>query len=135
MADLAQDAFLYFDGAMTDLGTLGGTQSFAYSVNASGQIVGYSTTKGNATFAAFLYSGGTMTDLNSLLPPDSGWTLYFAEAINNQGQIVGTGTNPNGQHDAFLLTPTPVPEPKGIGVFAVLGSGILLRRRRRRPAG
>ena len=39
-ADL--EAFLYSNGKMTDLGTLGGTQSWAYGINASGQVVGES---------------------------------------------------------------------------------------------
>jgi hypothetical protein len=30
-----------------------------------------------------------MTDLNSLLPPSSGWALVIATAINNTGGIVG----------------------------------------------
>ena len=33
-----------------------------------------------------------MTDLNSLLPANSGWVLESAQFINNSGRIVGTGT-------------------------------------------
>ena len=33
-------AFLYSDGAMTDLGTLGGTNSWASGINDRGQVVG-----------------------------------------------------------------------------------------------
>ena len=47
---------------------------------------------------------GLVTDLNTLIPPDSGWELQSAEDINNAGQIVGAGTI-HGQHHAFLLTP------------------------------
>jgi hypothetical protein len=53
---------------------------------------------------AFLYSGGQMANLNSLLPPNSGWTLTEAVSINDAGQIVGVGTL-NGQDRAFRLTP------------------------------
>jgi len=50
-----------------------------------------------------------MTDLNSLLPSGSGWDLLDAAAINNAGDIVGTGINPDGVEHAFLLTPPSVP--------------------------
>ena len=104
--------------------------SFAQSINASGQVVGYGLVDGNEFEHAFLYSGGTMSDLNSLLAPDSNWTLDIAEAINSQGDIVGIGTNPAGKSHAFLLTPSTVPEPASatilsLGMFAMLG-----RRRR-----
>ena len=33
-------AFLYSNGKMTDLGTLGGACSYGYGINASGEVVG-----------------------------------------------------------------------------------------------
>ena len=53
-------AFLYSNGTMQDLGTLGGTESFAYGINDSGQVVGWSYTTGDSYSHAFLYSSGTM---------------------------------------------------------------------------
>ena len=44
----------------------------------------------------------SLTNLNSLLPSNSGWNLIGSVAINNSGQIVGTGTL-NGESHAFLL--------------------------------
>jgi probable HAF family extracellular repeat protein len=44
---------------MIDLGTLGGTYSYGYGINASGQIAGTASTGGNA-------ADGTMTDLGTL---------------------------------------------------------------------
>jgi probable HAF family extracellular repeat protein len=99
-------AFLYSKGKMTDLGTLGGATSIANGINDNGQVVGWSDTPGNAHRRAFLYSGGKTTDLNNLIAPASGWTLEEAAAINDQGQIAGSGTNPQGRGRAFLLTPT-----------------------------
>jgi probable HAF family extracellular repeat protein len=102
---------------MTDLGTLGGC--YAYGINASGQVVGQSS-NGHG----FLYSGGVMTDLNSLLPAGSGWQLVNANAINDSGQIVGDGVI-NGQDHAFLLDTSPAdftPEP---GSLALLGVGLV----------
>jgi probable HAF family extracellular repeat protein len=134
----ATHAFLYVNGAMTDLGTLG-TNSYATSINANGDIVGYSDiTASPTTTHAFLYRAGALTDLNTLIDPASGWTLQTAAAINNAGQITGTGTL-NGTIQAYLLTPAlptitmeikpgsaqPVPiQPNSHGVIpvAILGS-------------
>jgi hypothetical protein len=50
-----------------------------------------------------------MTDLNDLLPQDSGWVVNYALDINDKGRIVGVGTI-NGQSHAFLMTPLPPPD-------------------------
>jgi probable HAF family extracellular repeat protein len=84
-----------------DLGTLGGTDSAADGINASGQVVGSATTTANESHA-FLYSGGVMYDLNKLIPAGSGWILQEATAINDAGQIVGNGRY-NGASRAFRL--------------------------------
>lgn len=43
---------------------------------------------------AFLWQRGSMVDLNTLIPPDSGLQLVYAEAINDAGEIVGIGVPP-----------------------------------------
>jgi probable HAF family extracellular repeat protein len=78
-------------GPMQDLGTLGGAFSSATGINASGQIVGNSSTTGDAANHAFLYTGGSMYDVNSLIASTSGWEIVNAVAINDGGQIAGTG--------------------------------------------
>jgi probable HAF family extracellular repeat protein len=45
-----------------------------------------------------------MLDLNTLIPPGTGWTLDQANGINDAGEIVGYGAK-KGQQHAFLLTP------------------------------
>ena len=112
---------------MLDLGTLGGTESSGYSINDSGQVVGYAEDSGNVRHA-FLYSGGVMTNLNSLLPGGSGWTLQYAYSINNNGDIVGHGIH-DGLTRAFLMTQVAdetVPEPGTVLIWSMLASVVVV---------
>jgi len=117
----AAHAFLYSGGIINDLGILdGATSSFAFGINNSGQVVGFSETVGdNTANRAFLYTNGAMLDLNSLISADSGWALKVASAINDSGQIIGSGII-NGQTHAFLMTPVPIP-----AAFWLFGSGLV----------
>jgi probable HAF family extracellular repeat protein len=117
-SDTVWHAQLYSNGTLNDLGTLGGSNSWAYAINTAGEVVGDAYTANSADHA-YLYSNGKMTDLNSLIDPNSGWTLETATGINDNGQIVGWGTNASGQTDAFLLTPTPTPEPSTFILFGI----------------
>ncbi len=97
-----------------DLGTLDGFNgSVAASINNKGQIVGqaWEVQYGFAdNFRAVLFDptgGGNNIDLNDLIDPDIGWKLSAAFCINDNGWIVGSGTNPDGNYRAFLLTPEP----------------------------
>jgi probable HAF family extracellular repeat protein len=103
--DVGRHAFLYCQSRMTDLGSLGqGTYTTATGINDAGQVVGWGfIDPGNSTQHAFLDNGGTMTDLNNLIPSGSGWTLHRAFGINNAGQIVGDGER-DGLTHGFLLT-------------------------------
>ena len=104
-------------GALKDLGTLpGGTYSYGTGVNDSGQVVGYADTGGGSQ-DAFLYSGGVLTDLNTLV--SSGLTLTQATGISNNGFITGYGNDGNGFTHAFLLSPVPVNAGPKIKVTAV----------------
>jgi probable HAF family extracellular repeat protein len=67
-------------------------------------VVGYARLSA-LTYHAIVWSETAgMQDLNNLIPANSGWTLEFAFAINDSGQITGRGSI-NGQDHAFLLTP------------------------------
>lgn len=100
-------AFLHQNGQMQDLGTLGGHLSGANAINNLGHVVGVSGTSLDdiLAFSVFLWRGGVMHDLNQRIPQDSGWSLGWVTDINDAGQIVGSGVNPEGQGHAFLLTP------------------------------
>lgn len=125
----AMHAFLYNNGTMTDLGLLAGmSSSRANGINGNGQIVGNSSdAAGNSR--AFLYSNGSIIDLNALLAADSGWTLQSASAINEAGQIVGTGII-NGEQHAFLMTPVPVPAAILLFVSGLLPLGWVAGKKR-----
>ncbi len=82
-----------------------GTQSLAYDINNRGQIVGASDSTVKR-LRAFIYTDGRLQDLNSLIPPNSGWELVTARAINDKGQIVGEGVI-DGERHAYLLNPKP----------------------------
>jgi probable HAF family extracellular repeat protein len=91
--------FLYSNGTMTDLGTLGGTFSAATGINSIGQVVGYSSLANGMTHA-FLYSNGVMTDLGTL----PGGNSSSASAINSSGDIVGWANIVGGPPHAILYS-------------------------------
>ena len=98
----------------------GGLRSNAYAINDYNQVVGTSETLvgNNTVYHAFLWSQAddTLVDLNVWAVDD--WVLSSATAINDNGDIVGTGYL-NGVPHGFLLTngaiseplPTPIQEP------------------------
>jgi probable HAF family extracellular repeat protein len=85
----ASHAFLWQEGKMRDLGTLGGKTSAAEGINSRGEIVGCADTKardvnGEQIQHAFLWKRGKMHDLGTLGGPKS-----CASDINDRGEIVG----------------------------------------------
>ena len=96
-------AFVYKNGSMTDLGTLGKEPtliSFASGINTAGDLVGTSNLiiSGQQSEHAFLYTGGTMKDLGSM-----GGLGSRGHGINSSGQVVGNVDAANGTH-AFVYT-------------------------------
>ncbi len=68
---------------ITDLGTLGGVNSYAAGINASGQVTGYSLIINGVANHAFFYDGATMHDLGTL------GGNSFGKGINDSGQVTG----------------------------------------------
>src|SRR6185437_3607339 len=72
---------------VVDLGTFGGSNAQAFSLNSNGQIVGAATTPFGDTHAFTSWTTGSgMTDLTSGTSAISG----TAQGVNSTGQIVGT---------------------------------------------
>jgi probable HAF family extracellular repeat protein len=115
-------AYFSRDGVI-DLGTLG-TFSTAHALNNEGQVVGMCfTSLGTRAFITDL-NGGPMLDLNDVIPPGTGWSLFDARGINDAGQIVGTGQLPG--YDvihAFLLTPDSTPSVAELASVGVTPAG------------
>ncbi len=104
--DQIQHAFLWRQGAMTDLGTVAGTPNSAASfINAHTQVVGLSFACDFSVFNAILWENGSMADLNTLIAPDSPFHLYSASFIDDGGEIAAFGSLSNGDTHAVLLIP------------------------------
>jgi probable HAF family extracellular repeat protein len=80
-----QHAFLYSDGVMQDIGTLGGFNSNGNGINDSGQVTGQSDTTGDTPFHAFFYTDGVMQDIGT-----TGGANSYGTGISNSGFVTGT---------------------------------------------
>jgi probable HAF family extracellular repeat protein len=92
------------NGAMKDLGTLGGTTSLAFGINDASQVTGFSTLtiSGRTQTHAFVTApgGGAMQDLGTL----ASGTYSTGYAINASGQVTGYSylNGAAGAYHAFL---------------------------------
>ncbi len=84
-------SFIWQDGVMRDIGTLGGPDAVMATLNARGQIAGDSFTNatpnpatGTPTMHPFLWADGHMRDLGTL-----GGTLTTTNWLNDRGEVVG----------------------------------------------
>ena len=88
------EPFIWTNGKMTSLGSLGGTQGFPNGINSQGQVAGYSNLAGDEITHAYFWDHGQMIDL---LP---GSDFAVANSLNDQGEVVGVAHNP-GKRNGF----------------------------------
>lgn len=91
-------AFLFTNGDVRDLGTLGGTRSFAYAISNNGGMVTGDSTPASGGSHAFIYANGAMRDLGIL--PGGGASVGIA--VNDAGQVTGSATTSANQNHAIL---------------------------------
>jgi probable HAF family extracellular repeat protein len=72
--------------------------------NNRGQVVGFSIDGATGNSRAFLWENWQLFDLNTLIPPNSGWTLQNASSIKDAGEIAGYGLMDGNVH-GFLAVP------------------------------
>jgi probable HAF family extracellular repeat protein len=89
-ADGEEHGFIWRNGRMTDLGTLGGQVSRPTAITETDIVIGHSARVGLGQFRPFVWRRGTMQVIDR---PD--WFGMNAAAVNDRGQVVGTGIVPN----------------------------------------
>src|SRR5713101_4952111 len=90
-ADGTDTEFVYSNGTVTNLSTF-----FPTAINDNAVMVG----------GHLIDSGGTVQDLNSLIPARSGYQITYATAINDNGQIVAYASDATTSFAAVLLNPS-----------------------------
>lgn len=100
------------DAAMKDLGLLlgGGSESCqATGINAAREVIGWCHDWIALKDTAFIYRGGHLQALDKFLDSSgSGWKVYMARSIDDQGRILGEAYDPEGHWHPVLLTPAGV---------------------------
>jgi uncharacterized membrane protein len=88
----------------------GDTDASIFNINDFSQSVGESQVfDNNGNFVsqrAAIWENGTVTDLQTLVPPGTPPLTYETGNINDLGEITVNATNPDGSPDALLLVPT-----------------------------
>jgi probable HAF family extracellular repeat protein len=91
------DPFLWENGKMIDLGSLGGTIGGPNALNNRGQVVGQSNLAGDMGSHAFLWDNGKLTDITL-----GGNSFGSANTLNEAGDVAGQASTANGELHAFL---------------------------------
>jgi probable HAF family extracellular repeat protein len=93
----AYHATVWIGSVITDLGTLGGAESYGRAINDAGDVVGLSDVTGNHYYHGFFWNGSMISDLGTLGGSSSG-----ALAINDLGEVAGWSTTSGNSAHATL---------------------------------
>jgi len=85
------DAFLWENGKMKDLGSLGGTITYPLNLNSRGQVVGVSYLPGDQSNHGFVWDRGVLTDLS--LGGSAAWAFWNSDS----GDVAGGSYLPGDQ--------------------------------------
>jgi probable HAF family extracellular repeat protein len=104
---------VYSNGKWTGLvGSVTGASLRGSGINTAGEVIAtaiYPMTSYHpprpGKHVAYVFGSSGPINLNTLIPPNSGYTLTDAIAINDNGQILCDATTPTGSKHAVLLTP------------------------------
>jgi probable HAF family extracellular repeat protein len=106
-------------------------------ISDTGEMIGQ---YGNPSIGSYyaLDVNGTIYNIQSLIPANSGWEIESAAAINDLGDIAATAINADGDEHTVLLRqvsvlPVSVPEPGAAGPLSFF-TLILLARLKRKPS-
>jgi len=105
--DQHKHAFIWQNGVMQDIGTLGGNASVARSINNAGEVVGYSIASNNQPHA-FIWLNNQIFDLNNLVESD--WVIADAYHITQQGHILALAVKDNESQYVILDSGNAWPE-------------------------
>jgi probable HAF family extracellular repeat protein len=92
--------FVWKNGTMTKLGTLGGPWSEAYAINNNGQVTGLAYTKDGNAHAYIATANGRLKDLGTFAGQ---FSTTWGFAINDSGVVVGQSTFQSTYH-AFVYS-------------------------------
>lgn len=98
---------------LTELATLGGTESYAYAINENRQVAGYAAIADNTAAHAVLWTVAKVTDLGTL-----GGASSYGYAINAGGQIAGYSETRDKQHNSGALWTDLGPDAVANGINA-----------------